>query len=462
MTILKWWTTIAAISLASCLALAQEETGGAPPVAGTTVEDQGAADANQEATPDTRPLTGVQPLTVGGFGLGPSYIQPEVRIFQHVDINPNDASGTSANGVTNLSWNVGFNRVWKTAQTTAHYAGGNAFNYEDLGDTRMHHQFGIGQFFRFRRWTLSLFDNVTYFPESSFGYRFGTLIQSPYIDLNPGFIPNQSILTGPGTRVANTVVGQADFLLSPSNSLTASASWGILRFTDATAVESNHWQAGLGFNHAISARGSVGVVYGVSIIDFNGLVAGQQIVTHHAHAAYGRRITGRLGFAVSGGPQITTFGGSLVGIDSRVSWGMTSTLAYDFRNATLKVRYGHHVTDGAGLFLGANTHRIDGSIGRALTRTVSLAANFGFSRNSSLRQTTVGGLERTFNTVHLGVGLTRPLSRQVNLAFRYNLQYQTTDSTVCTGTLCGSNATRHAIGIGIDWQKTWRPIILGR
>jgi hypothetical protein len=202
------------------------------------------------------------------------------------------------------------------------------------------------------------------------------------------------------------------------------------------------------------------MAYGISMIDFSGLAVGQSLVTHSAHAAYAKRITGRLGLNISGGPQITTFSGSLVGIGSRVSWGLSSNLAYQFRSTTLNVRYGHHITGGAGLFVGASTHRVDGSIGLPLTRTVTLATNFGYSRNTSLRETTVGGLEHTFNAVHAGVGVSRPLSREVSLGFRYNLQYQTSGSTVCAGTLCGSNTTRHAIGIGIDWQM--RPIILGR
>jgi hypothetical protein len=227
-------------------------------------------------------------------------------------------------------------------------------------------------------------------------------------------------------------------------------------------VDNDNWQAHLGFNHAISARDTLGVAYGVSIIDFSGLVTGQRIVSHSVHAAYGRRITGRLAFSIAGGPQITTFRGviPLAGADSRLSWGLNSSVSYDLRNTTLNLRYGHHVTGGAGLFVGASQHHIDGSIGLPLTRTVSLSTNFGYSRNTSLGQTTVGGLESTFNAVHAGVGLSRPLSRQINLAFRYNLQYQTSASTICAGTLCGSNTTRHAFGIGIDWQM--QPIILGR
>jgi hypothetical protein len=348
--------------------------------------------------------------------------------------------------------------------------------YSTSGSSRTSfHRLGISEQISWRRVTLLLSDSMTYLPESSFGGGgFGGISSGLFGGLgsggigtglggglggfggglggglNQGIAPGQSILTGIGRRMSNTALGQLQYTLSPRASMTATASYGMLRFLDSGFINSNNYQFSGGYNYKLNAADTIGVSYSVSMMRFSGINRSANF--HRIQLAYGRRLTGRLAMRISGGPQIGSFTNPVVGSGNRTSWDLRSSLIYNLRNSTLGLSYSHSTSSGSGVLVGADSDRIEGSINRQLTRMWNGGLVFGFAHNSSIRQLNTTLLDRTVNTWHTGFHLQRPLSRKANLTFTYNLTGQRANNpTGCTGLACGRLPLRHQIVLGISW-----------
>ncbi|HYN14371.1 MAG TPA: hypothetical protein VES66_01105, partial [Terriglobales bacterium] len=156
---------VALITLGLSLGLVAQETEpelerAAPPVAGFTAEDS--RPPAEEAVPDTRPVTGALPLTLGTFGTERSFLAPSFRFSQTVDSNPGLASGQSEMvAVTNLSANAVLQRIWRRSQFSLNYTSGGSIyaGHSDLNSIFQGAQ--IQQTFQSQRWALTVADSLT-------------------------------------------------------------------------------------------------------------------------------------------------------------------------------------------------------------------------------------------------------------------------------------------------------------
>jgi hypothetical protein len=268
--------------------------------------------------------------------------------------------------------------------------------------------------------------------------------------INPGITPGQSILTGTGRRISNTALGQLQFTLSPRTSLTASGSYGLLRFLDGGFIDSDNYQFSGGYSYKLNAADSIGVIYMASMMRFSGITSNADF--HNIQLAYGRRLTGRLAMRISGGPQFGTFTNPVSGPGNRTSWSVRSSLIYSLRSTIIGLNYSHSATAGSGVLVGSDADRVDGSISRQLTRMWSGGLMFGFAHNNSIQQLNAAASPRTVNTWHAGFNLQRPLSRKATLTFTYNLTGQSANNPIgCTGLSCGRIPLRHQIALGFTW-----------
>lgn len=449
------------LALLVCLvAVAQEESGSAPPVAGTSVDDTGVA-SREEDIPDTRPLTGAEPFTLGAASTSRSFLTTSFNVSETADTNSSSlGNDTNVNAVTNLSGTVHLQRVWTRSQLGLDYTGGTTLNNTDSDFNAMYHQLGIGHTLKFRRWILSLRDDLLYSPESSFGY-YGTGLFGPGV--NPNFVPNQSIVTPHSSRINNTALVQADVMVGRGSSLTVAGSVALLRFVGDppvgvtnVGIDSRQERFQFGYNRPLGRRNVLGISYGLDFLHFEG--SSRRIDTHNVHLSFGRRITGRMAIQLSGGPQIAR--SNVAGTDSNVNWSAQAAMTYRFARTSLNVSYWHSINAGAGVFAGARTHSVEATLGQRLTRTLTANLHGGYARNSSLTGLINVPVESTFDTEYLGVGFSKPLGRQASIFFNYNLQHQSGNDSVCAGTVCSATVLRHVFGIGFSWHM--RPILLGR
>ncbi len=413
-----------------------------------------------QATPDTRPLSGIEQFTLGQMGKRRSYLLSSLQFLETADTNSNITSGQSnLDAVSTLFGHITLQRVWSRYELAADYSGGGYLYNTRSGLNSAIHQFGVTQRIAWRRWSLLLSDQVGYLPEASFGfgglnyYGLGGSVTN-LTNVNPIFEPNQTILTARATRISNTVVGEVAYTIGPKSSITASGSYGILRFTGtgSSLIDSSNEVFLTGYNYALTHRDTIALTYGLSLFRFEG--TNQRFQNHSVHVAYGRRITGRFALQLSAGPEIATFSNP----GTRLSWGMGSFLLYQFRRTSLGISYSNYLSGGSGVLVGAQSHSIGMTVGRQLSRRWSGSLDFGFARNTALHENTAQAANPAFYAGYAGVTLSRPLGRYMGVSINYYLQRQSSNTGPCTVTICGTVPLRHHFGLGFNWHH--RPILI--
>jgi hypothetical protein len=244
-------------------------------------------------------------------------------------------------------------------------------------------------------------------------------------------------------------------MLTRRSSITVGGVYGILRFTEPGSVESDTALLNAGYNYQITRADTVGVVYRFAAYHFLGNP--QAMGDHVAQIAYGRKITGRLALQLSGGVDIPSFRVTVGTRRQQVNGSGSASLNYAFARGKVSLGYSHGTTGGSGVFAGATTDGIHTSAERQLTRVWSGNARFGFARNQDLG-TINSSPGRTYNAFYVGAGASRPIGRNANFSLAYTAYIETSNQSICTGTVCQTNYTTHQIDVGVSWQG--RPFVL--
>ncbi len=480
------WATILTLALAVPAVWAQQQKDPRvnPPVAplppitpgessSKSAMDDPAPSPQNAVKPDESSLSGAEAFTLGISSGGRSFVTPTIRFTQFTDNSKSTATSLDdwkASG--SLTGQLALQRTWSRSQLGIDYSGGATLFTIAQNRRASFHRVGISDQITWRRITLLLADSLIYLPESSFGAGgLGGLSTGSLGGLGngsigtgfgsgsgggfggglvPGIIPSQSILTGTGRRISNTALGQIKYALGPRTSITASGSYGMLRFLDPGFINSSNFQFMTGYDYKMNPADTIGVVYSMSMLRFGGI--SQSADFHNFHLAYGRRITGRLALQLAGGPQFGTFQNPVTGSGKRVSWSLRSALIYNFRNTALGLNYSHGATTGSGVFVGSDADRVDATISRQLSRMWSGGLHFGYAHNHSIRQLNAVTTSRTVNTWHGGFGLQRPVGRQARASLSYNVSGQNADTPVgCVGLACGKFPIRHQIALTFSW-----------
>lgn len=452
-------------------AFAQEaQDNGAPKPAGKAMAPLPADDQQDQEQPipamepDHRPLVGFQNLLVGTPPETHSYWFPGLSYTNFVSSNGQFAGGGNGwNSTSFLTGNLSLLQTWSTAQLSVNYSGGESVSSKSAIGNSQFHQLGVFQTINWRRVRLTLLDQFAYLPAAQFGFGAGTGLAFPGAGgplapvlpgLANGFTPNQTIFNAIGTRYSNSGGLQFNFLLSPRSSITVGGVFGILRFIEAGNIESNQTILNAGYNYQMSRSDTLGVSYRFSAYEYLGTP--QAIGDHTVLATYGKRITGRLALKLSLGPEVTTFRvppGVIPTTEHNAVAG-TADLTYAFAAGGLDLNYNHAVNNGSGILLGATTDQITLSGNHKLGRVWSGNLSFGYARN-----TPVAGANQVpvFNSVFIGAGVQRPLTRTANLTFNYTGNIQTSNTGTCPGPAC-ANFTTHQITLGLTWRA--RPFVL--
>jgi hypothetical protein len=417
--------------------------------------------------PDDRPLTGFQQPTVGIPMERHSYWVPGVSYYNFIQSNGfSQGGGDSWNSTSYLAGNISLLQNWSRAQLTLNYSGGGNFSTDSSVGNGWFQQLGATQTFLWERWQLTLLDEFAYLPQSQFGFGSGTGLALPGVGgtlgggttgLGGQFNPGQSIFTAIGPRYTNTFGTQLNYVLSKRSSITFGGLFSIERFVDAGNIESDDYTGNIGYNYQITRADTIGILYRYSSIHYLGLP--QAIGDYSIQAAYGRKITGRLALQLTGGPEIT---------HQRVPQGTntqqqfvagtgSATISYAFEKGNISANYFHGVTTGSGVFLGATTDQVTGSLSRKLSRVWSGNASLGFARNRSL-VTGQSGSGRNYDTFYGGASVARPLGRNANFSLGYTAYLERAGSGICGGASCASDFTTNEISIGLSWHT--RPFVL--
>ncbi len=417
-------------------------------------------------TPDTRPLTGVQTLTLGSPELRHSYWIPG---FQYSNLVRSDSLYQPAipdwNTTSYIVGNLSLLETWNRSQLAVNYSGGGSVSTDQLQGNNYYHQLGIVQAFNWQRWQLIFIDQFSYLPQAQFGFGVssnldvpgtGGSLQPTLPGLQTNYQPNQSILTSLGPRYSNSITTQIAYDTSPRSSVTLSGSYGILRFVQIGNIDTNDAIFSVGYSYTLSQKDSIGVLY-----RFNGyryIGDPQAFNSHEALLAYGHKVTGRLALQLFGGPEVTIFRVPVGNESNRISVAGGGTVTYASARTGLSITYDHGVSGGSGQFTGTNTDQLQNTINHQLSRVWKGNLTYGFARNASLGLSSASQASQVFDSWFAGGGLSRPLGRTANFTLGYTAYIQSSRLPVCVGSACSTSYLQHQVSLGFQWHT--RPLVL--
>jgi hypothetical protein len=326
-------------------------------------------------------------------------------------------------------------------------------------------QFGATEKLTFRRATLILIDDLAYLPEAGFGFSaFGTgQLPGGVVGIQPGFGPSQTILTPQGQSISNISAVEVDTPINPRSSLSFVGSYQLLHYFDNSLVNSDGFSFQAGYNRQVSRQDTLAVYYRYNGFRYSDL--NQSIDAHTVQISYAHRVTGRMAFQISGGPQVAVEQIPLNGVTSgllvlpqpgsttQLYWSLSASFQYQLRRSGLSASYYHGLSGGAGVLGGAETDTVTASANRSFSRTLSGNLSTGFSRNNGVVVGTTTATNQVFDYWFAGGGISHPVGRSMSLALSYQLQHQTSSAAFCLGTACQTSYTRHLIAFSLGWHR---------
>jgi len=413
--------------------------------------------------PDTRPLAGVQTLSLGSPAASHSFLLPSFGVTSAIQFTPgNNAAGNSSpESTTFLSGRLALNRISGRSELLLDYLAGGGFSSHSSQSSSLIQSLDLSESIRGGRWSLTLGEQFSYLPASSFNFgglgglgNFGVNLAG--VGTTPGFrqdlIPNQSILTSLAARISSATMAQTTYALGYRSSLSFFGTYGTLHFTDTGFQNSSSVNAGAGYNYLLSPLNSMSVSYGFSRFTF----ANQpfRADSHSVQLSFARRITGRLSFQIGAGPDVQVYQAQLVGPGTLLSWGLNTGLSYQLRDWLAGFGYTHGLSGGSGVFSGAETDVFSGHLNRRFG-TWQTGLVMGYARNRSLQQTAINvtAPQSWFG----GAQINRQFAGFGNLFLFYNASRQLGLSGICPPPACRTSLTQ-TVSIGYNWG--FRPIIL--
>jgi hypothetical protein len=438
-------------------------------------------DATQTPASQFPPLSGLDEASLEPNIAARSMLVTSFQASEVADSNAtnllNQGSGTHFAGSTRLAGRLGIQRFWRHYQLLTQYTGSGAI-YTGTGrpDAQMH-ALNLDARTMWRTGVLAFRDTVDYLPEGTFGGgSFGGVgaISGGLGGLGGGlsgggFGGGTGSFFGAGSfgslgnspRFMNRSIVDLTQNLSPRTSITLAGGYTLVHFTQNTnglLLDSRQISGQAGYNHLLSRRNSIAVVYGYQSFRFPGIGAGT-FDTHLAHLVFGHQVSGRMELILGAGPQVSQLHSPTLGNNNRVAVSARATLRYRFPRTSVSLSYNRFDTAGSGLFAGASSDFVRASLSRPLSARWQAMADVGFSHNDRLLQSTAGINSRSFNSLYAGGRLSRTLTRTLNGFLFYNFHDLDLGTDFCgTATQCNHVSSRHVVGIGLLWQP--RPIRL--
>src|SRR5580704_5807987 len=269
-------------------------------------DNGGVINGPSELGPDNRPLTGIQDLSLGVPLDRHSYWQPHAEVDFVGDSEPPNSSAGGWTAWSSVIGGIDVHRYSGNSELTFEYLGGGVFSTGGGTGNGVLQDVNLEAQFTFRRWTLTLIDELRYTPELAFGnIGFGGIPTTIGVPIGLPFGANQTVLNAFGQRLTNASGVQADVRVSRRSSITLSGGYSELYFFDQDLLNSKAIYGQVGYNYRLSRNDSIGVSYVYNGYRYDNFA--QSIDTHSALLSYGRQVTGRLAFQVAAGPEYAIF-----------------------------------------------------------------------------------------------------------------------------------------------------------
>ncbi|MGA7220337.1 MAG: hypothetical protein WBX38_18620 [Candidatus Sulfotelmatobacter sp.] len=477
------------------------------------------ADTPQEATPqqpvpafgtdnpapinsENPPISGLDLPNLEPHAAPLSYLQLGAHGSESFDSNIENALGGSGfNTITRALGSLELQRLWSHYDLSLDYLGGiGYYSAPDLGLKQIE-EFGLDQKITWKRGEVHLRDAFSYQPEGTFGSAYGAVgATGAGLSGLTGLFGGTALgALGEVPRIMNVSVVDAVENLTPKSSITAIGAYGIVHFlgrdpeTNTAFIGSDQTTAEVGYDRVFGPHDQGAIIYVYEGFDFS---VGINFHSNIIQLMWGHRISGRMDFLISAGPQFTQIDniptpvtGTLTQADTippctisasfqlecptndfRIGAAGRASLRYRFPKTSLDLSYLHYLTSGSGFFAGAESDIARVSVTRPLSRVWSMYSDIGYSRNSrelpvncAAGSTNCPGLAgNIYQYDFAGIGVHRMLGRNFHAFASYQFNYLSLDDSYCQATVanlagpCNRISQRHVGTIGLDW--TPRPI----
>jgi len=413
---------------------------------------------SQTMQPDRGPVGGVQAGTLGTSEIRHSYWVTGLQYGNSTQTNSVSTTATTGGWSTAnyASGNLSLLEAWGHSLLGANYSGGGSFS-SDSGSTQ-YHQLSSAWQLDGRRWQALIVEQLSYLPQSSFGFGGTTGLAVPGISgalaaplpgLQQVFVPGQSVLSAIGPRYSSSSGAQLTYGVSRRGAFTAAVVYGLLRFSNSGNVSNDTEILNAAYNYAVSRKNSIGVIYRFTAYHFPGnpQALGDQLFEF----MYARRVTGRLALNLAGGPDVARFRFPVNGSKQVISGGGAASLVYAFSKSSLRMNYSHGIGGGSGFFGGSRTDELSANLGWPLSRAWTGSLNLGYARNSTI--VTLKALSSpTYTSWITGAGLNRPLGRSMRFSLGYQAVIQSSNGVICNTPACQTTQISHQIQTSIQWN----------
>ena len=303
------------------------------------------------------------------------------------------------------------------------YGGG--YNWTIAGPsyyTGFFHHLTLSQGFNWRKWNLTLGDNVSYSPQvPTFGITGIPGIGEP----NPGPTPapptNESILSLNTHVVDNTANGDISRSLSHALTIAFGGSSDLFRFPGGDGINSTTTTGHSGIKWRMNGRNSLTSSYLHSQFSYPDQNISFQ--TDTGYVGFERAWSRKLTSSASAGPQWTTGSVSSL-VPSSLGIAINATLTYTFAYSSAGIEYSRGVNNGAGYLIGGDTDMVSAIYSRRFGQQTTLGFDASYLRTSGLQGT------GTTNARYGGVEATRRLSRYLVVFANYSAIDQSSSSAL--------------------------------
>jgi hypothetical protein len=428
------------------------------------------------------PISGLDLPNLEPHGAPLSYLQAGAHISESVDSNvENSLGGSATRSISRGLGSLDLQRLWSNYDLSLNYLGGvGYYDVKGLGFKQIE-ELGFQQKITWKRGQLGIRDAFSYQPEGTFGSSYGSVSTT-----GAGLQGSSTFLNGQGLgelgqvpRIMNIAALDLVETLTPKSSVTVTGGYGFVHFLGndpdlGTSFIGNSQVSGeIGYNRVLGPHDQAAIVYAYRGFQFS---TGVNFHSHVIQLMWGHRISGRMDFLISAGPQFTQINNldTVVGPENDLRIGAAGrvSLRYRFPRLVLELSYQHYLTTGSGFFAGAESDIVRLTASHPLTRVWTLDTDIGYSRNSRVLpvtcpegQTCPGVSADIYQYGFAGFSVHRMFGRNYRVYASYQFNGLEFDNSYCTaatagetGGPCNRTSQRHIGTIGFDW--TPRPIRL--
>jgi hypothetical protein len=440
---------------------------GAPGATGATGDTSG--NANQGGDTEQNPIPAkvemeAPPATSAAVpslvaGVTRSFVLPEFDYYGQYDTNGENTTNSNGSNqaITEHTFlgGITLQKVTSRTQFNLSYAGGRSFSPEGGYYDATTQIFGASEKFVGNRWAGFVSDEMSYMSQSTFGGGITPDLGGGFVgsgvNLQPVFLPGQTVFTAYGPRISNASVGELDYQAGPRTSITFAGIYDLLHFFNAGLINSYSAGGQVGFNYQKTARDTISLVYRFDALRYSNDIL--SVNDNVIELGYRRLVAQRLSFNIAAGPDIAQIHDPIKGVFDRTSYAINASLGYALKRATLGAAYDHYLTTGSGILTGSYTDQFSADLNLQLARLWTLGLTALYARNSGIPGTSSSSANESLNAVAGDIRLTRTIGRASSIFAGYSPRDQ-------QRTLSGVSSSIFAnqIMFGVSWRPAPIPI----